>query len=187
MQNSRRKQIVAAFLFCCCSWWPYIEILGRLVLIEIRHDMPRFQKLEEIALEKLSLIPNKNVPQTLWRSQVTLTSIVNSYLRSSRNPTIISKMHLMTSSKRHSLKLLWLFQVFRRDQMGLKLFVVPIREVFNQCNEVWQFLKEIINRIENVQNWLFLGTTSASNNIFKCCPLFNYFMNSRSDYFDFHS
>ena len=138
MQNSRCKQIVAAFLFCCCSWWPYIEILGRLVLIEIRHDMPRFQKLEEIALEKLSLIPNKNVPQTLWRSQVTSILIANSHF--------ISKMHLMTSSKRHSLKLLWLFQVFRRDQMGLKLFVVPIREVFNQYNEVWQFLK-IINMI----------------------------------------
>ena len=29
-----------------------------------------FQKLEEIALEKLSVIPNKNVPQTLWRNQV---------------------------------------------------------------------------------------------------------------------
>ena len=42
----------------------------------------------------------------------------------------------MTSSKRHSLKLSSLIQVFRRDQMGLKLFVVPIREVFKQCNEV---------------------------------------------------
>jgi secreted Zn-dependent insulinase-like peptidase len=46
------------------------------------------QKLEEIALEKLSLIPNKNVPQTIWQQQV-----------------------------------------FRRDQMGLKLFIVPVRWV----------------------------------------------------------
>ena len=38
--------------------------------------------------EKLSVIPNKNVPQTIWRSPV-----------------------------------------FRKDQLGLKLFVVPVREV----------------------------------------------------------
>ena len=63
------------------------------------------QKLEEIAVgkqeniyiclfsmntvtEKLSVIPNKNVPQTIWRSPV-----------------------------------------FRKDQLGLKLFIVPVREV----------------------------------------------------------
>ena len=38
--------------------------------------------------EKLSVIPNKNVPQTIWRSPV-----------------------------------------FRKDQLGLKLFIVPVREV----------------------------------------------------------
>ena len=46
------------------------------------------QKLEEIAVEKLSVIPNKNIPQTIWRSPV-----------------------------------------FRKDQLGLKLFIVPVREV----------------------------------------------------------
>ena len=76
----------------------------------------------------------------------------------------------MTSSKRHSLKLSSLIQVFRRDQMGLKLFVVPIREVFNQCNEVWLFLK-IIDRIENVQNWLFLGSTIALKHTQMLSPL----------------
>ena len=63
------------------------------------------QKLEEIAVgrlsrnynvivmlisfaEKLSIIPNKNIPQTIWRAPV-----------------------------------------FRKDQLGLKLFIVPVREV----------------------------------------------------------
>ena len=45
-------------------------------------------KLQEIALEKLSLIPNKNIPRTIWRAPV-----------------------------------------FRRDQLGLRLYVVPVREV----------------------------------------------------------
>ena len=39
-------------------------------------------------LEKLSVIPNKNIPQTIWRSPV-----------------------------------------FRKDQLSLKLFIVPLREV----------------------------------------------------------
>ena len=49
------------------------------------------------------MIPNKNVPQTIWRTQVAAAA---------RRPSTIP-------------------QVFRRDQMGLKLFIVPIREVYH--------------------------------------------------------
>ncbi|XP_023335027.1 insulin-degrading enzyme isoform X2 [Eurytemora carolleeae] len=48
------------------------------------------EKLEEIATEKFLLIPNKNIPQNIYR-----------------NP------------------------VFRPDQIGLKIFIVPIREIYH--------------------------------------------------------
>ena len=46
------------------------------------------EKLQEIAVEKLIVIPNKNVPKTLYRAPV-----------------------------------------FRPDQLGIKILVVPVREV----------------------------------------------------------
>ena len=48
------------------------------------------EKLQEIAVEKLIVIPNKNVPKTLYRAPV-----------------------------------------FRPDQLGIKILVVPVREVAN--------------------------------------------------------